>query len=63
LLRTKVDRGLGEIPKKGDEKRKAIPGLTCLEMTSGDSGVNFETSMSMFGTTSTSSSSSDSDSS
>ena len=62
-MRTKVDRSLRIFLRKGERKAKSDPELTCFEMTSGDSGVNFVTSMSIFGTISTSSSSSESDSS
>jgi hypothetical protein len=63
LGHTKVYSSLGNIPEKEGEERRKRLALTCFEMTSGESGVSFETSMSTFGAISSSSSSSESDSS
>lgn len=66
MLRTEIDRCLKEEDRNGKDQR--LQGilvdlsLTCFEMTSGDRGVNFDGSMSIFGTVSTTSSSSDSES-
>ena len=63
VTRTEIYGSLRRFLRKGREQRERSA-LTCFEMTSGESGVSFETSMSIFGMmVSTSSSSSESDSS